>query len=139
MNTRSTVVAAAVVAGVVSILGFLVDFQNSTFYQRELHARVDNEAQLIRSKIRSQIKVYMSTAENLANQIAAEPLKSTAAVQAQMRRVVEHNPQIVSLALAPGFRVSTVVPTNSDDIHDGTDLRQTFGDKRVGESMLQSR
>lgn len=139
MDTRSTVVAAAVVAGVVSILGFLVDYQNSTFYQRELHARVDNEAQLVRSKIRSQIKVYMSTAESLANQIAAEPTKSTAAVQAQMRRVVEHNPQIISLALAPGYRVDTVVPFSSQDIARGSDLRKTFGDRQLGESFIQSR
>lgn len=139
MDTRSTVVAATVVAAVVSILGFLVDYQNSTFYQRELHARVDNEAQLIRSKIRSQIKVYMSTAESLANQIAAEPMKSTAAVQAQMRRVVEHNPQIISLALAPQFRVATVVPSDSDDLHAGADLRRAFGERQLGESMIQSR
>ena len=127
MNRRSTVLAAAVVAGVVTILGFLVDYQNATFYQRELLARVDNETQLIRAKVESEIKIHLSTVENFANQLAVEPQQSGAVLEAQMRRLIERNPQFIAVALAPGFKVKSIVPSDSADVSVGTNLRNVFG------------
>ncbi|MBB4064425.1 bifunctional diguanylate cyclase/phosphodiesterase [Gellertiella hungarica] len=127
VNTRSTVLAATVVAGVVAILGFLVDYQNSTFYDRELRARVDNQAELIRAQVESKIKVHISTIENFANQMAVQPQQSVSALEAQMRRLIARNPSIVSIAIAPDFRVKMVVPPESRDVAVGSDLHQVFG------------
>lgn len=138
MNMRSTSVAAAVVAGVVSILGILVDYQNTSFYHRELKARVDNEAQLIRARVSSQIDIYLSTIESLANQVAVEPDRSSASLEAQMRRLIAENPQFISLALAPGFRLGTIVQPEDGGLKTGTDLRSVYGQDRIGSGNANS-
>jgi diguanylate cyclase (GGDEF)-like protein/PAS domain S-box-containing protein len=139
MSPRATSIAGAVVALVVCGLGLMVDHQNSAFYQRELRARVDNHAELIRAKVESKIEIYIAAVANLANQIAAEPSRSHALLQAQMQKLLEQNPDFVSLALAPDFKVTTVLPADSRDVRHGTDLRQMFGSPILDHNVLEAR
>lgn len=126
-NTRSTVLAAVVVGSVVSILGFLVDYQNTTFYERELHTRVENQAQLIRARVEGRIRNYLSTVGNFANQISVRPDQPDFIIEAQARRLLESDAGLLAIAVAPNFRATVVQPTNTVDILPGSDLRTLYG------------
>ena len=130
-NSRRASLAAAVVAVTVTMLGLMVDNQNSTFYRRELHARIDYESQLVKAKLESQIKNYLSAAETIASQMAVEHDETNAELQAQIRHIVANNPDFLAIGIAPKFKVETVVPEDSDDLSAGTDLARSFGTSRI--------
>ncbi len=126
-NTRSTVMAAAVVGSVVTMLGFLVDYQNTTFYERELHARVENRAQLIRARVEARIRTYLSTIGNFANQLSIRPDQPDFILEAQLRRLLLDDPTLLAVSVAPNFKARLVAPWKSQDIEAGVDLRKLYG------------
>nr|WP_316652894.1 EAL domain-containing protein [uncultured Gellertiella sp.] len=135
LTTRSTVVAAGVIAGVVTILGFLVDYQNTTFYRRELVARVENQTLLVRTRLETQLMVHEATVENIANQVGVAQDRSPGRFDAQMNRLLQKNPAILSLAIAPNFRIASMAPADSEDLREGTDLRHLFAEENLSTDL----
>jgi diguanylate cyclase (GGDEF)-like protein len=111
------------VALVVIAVGFMLDRQNSLDYHHEIRLRTENEANLIRSRIATQISVNVATARDLANLMSLGPAIPPEDVQHSIERILLQNPQLISVALAPNYIIGSISPHAIMDSRIGEDLR----------------
>ena len=118
-----SLVFASLVAVIVVLVGLTLDRQNSGAFNRELHIKTENEANLIRARMASQVSNNVTVVRDLANVISLLPVIRSEDVEQQINTVLIQNPQIISVALAPNFIIGSVFPQSSDDGRIGRDLR----------------
>jgi diguanylate cyclase (GGDEF)-like protein/PAS domain S-box-containing protein len=123
-KTLPSLVFASLIALVVVLVGLTLDRQNNDAYRRELQIRTENEANLIRSRVFSQVSNDVTVVRDLANVISILPDIRSEDVEQQINTILIQNPQIISIAIAPNFIVGSVFPYIGKDTRLGHDLRE---------------
>ncbi len=135
---KPSLVPAFIAAAVVFTVGYLFEQQNRENFGNELKINVQNELNLISTRLQGEINTNIAALRGLANSVSVSPNMSVRYFDRLAAKTLLQNPQIVRLSLAPNAVVKTVYPLLGNERMIGTDFTR-FGSSRLATDRAKSK
>lgn len=135
---KPSLVPVFIAGAVVFAGGYFFDQQNRLNFRNELKIKVQNELNLISTRLQGEITTSITALRGIANSVAANPDMSPELFRQLSSRVLLQNPQLVRISAAPEAVIRMVVPEEGNQRLLGVDLKR-FGSSRVATDRAQSK
>ena len=127
-------VALAALSGVF----LFAEKQNATIYQQQLHAKVQNEAGLLRSRLEGAIAADIQLVRGLVGVLSTEPDMSQERFEQLGAHLVGDNDEISHIAAAPGLVISLIYPLEGNEAAIGLDYNLNEAQRAAAHSVRDS-
>ncbi|KQS80717.1 hypothetical protein ASG25_03985 [Rhizobium sp. Leaf384] len=135
---RSSLVPSLLALIALLSAGYVYETQNSANFRQALKSDAENTLGLVAAQIQANIESNTAALSGLTNDIALDGDMSPSRFQAIATRIMERNPGIRRIGLAPGGVISRVMPSREHERIVGTRL-DTFYSQRTAARRAQAR
>jgi diguanylate cyclase (GGDEF)-like protein len=135
---KPSLVPAFIAAAVVFTGGYLFEQQNRENFGSELKINVQNELNLISTRLQGEINTNIAALRGLANGVSVSPDMSVEYFDRLAAKTLLQNPQMVRVSAAPDAVVKMTYPLRGNERMIGTDFKR-FGSSRLATDRAQSK
>jgi len=135
---KPSLVPAFIAAAVVFTGGYFFEQQNRENFGSELKINVQNELNLISTRLQGEINTNIAALRGLANGVSVSPDMSVDYFDRLAGKMLMQNPQMVRVSAAPDAVVKMTYPLKGNERMIGTDFKR-FGSSRLATDRAQSK
>ncbi len=129
---------AFIAAAVVFTGGYFFKAQNRENFRSELKSNVQNELNLISTRLQSEINNNITALRGFANNFSVDPHMSQANFDQLATKLLIQNPQMVRVSAAPDAVIRMTFPLKGNERMIGTDFKR-FRSSRIAVDRAQSK
>ncbi|WEZ84162.1 CHASE domain-containing protein [Rhizobium sp. 32-5/1] len=135
---KPSLVPAFIAATVVFAGGYLFEQQNRENFGNELKINVQNELNLISTRLQGEINTNIAALRGLANSVSVTPDMSVEYFDRLAAKTMLQNPPMVRVSVAPDAVVKMTYPLQGNERMIGTDFKR-FGSSRLATDRAKSK
>lgn len=121
---RPSLVPAVIAAAVVAAGGHIYERQNRENFRNELKSKVENELNLIASRLKAEINENIAALTGFADGVAMRPDMAPEDLGELAARLLRQNPLMIRVSAAKNGIVGSAFPQDSQQWFAGTDFRK---------------
>ncbi len=135
---KPSLVPAFIAAAVVFTGGYFFEQQNRQNFRSELKINVQNELNLISTRLQGEINTNIAGLRGLANSVSVSPDMTVEQFDRLAGKMLMQNPQMVRVSAAPNAVVKMTFPLEGNERMIGNDFKR-FGSSRLATDRAQSK
>lgn len=117
-------IAAGIALVVVTLSGFLADYQNSLVFKQRLRAEVRDQLSVVRAKLEGNVNASIQLVRGLVSTVATEPNMNQARFAQLAHNLIDERSHLRNVAGAPDLVISLMYPIEGNRQAIGLDYRK---------------